>query len=60
MTKSESFELDRRAKEAVASSEFDQLDVSKIVSDLELIEAAEGGGYWFVYKYRVILPDHLR
>jgi len=60
MTKSESPELDRRAREAVASSEFDQLDVSKIVSDLELIEAAEGGGYWFVYKYRVILPDHLR
>ena len=60
MTNSESPELDRRAKAAVATSEFDQLDVSKIVSDLELTEAAEGGGYWFVYKYRVILPDHLR
>ena len=60
MTQSESPELDRRANAAVASSEFDQLDVSKIVSDLELKEAAEGGGYWFVYKYRVILPDHLR
>ncbi len=60
MTKSESPELDRRAIEAVASMEFDALDVSKIVSDLELTEAAEGGGYWLVYKYRVLLPDHLR
>ena len=60
MTKSESPELDRRARVTVATMEFDPLDVSKIVSNLELTEAAEGGGYWFVYKYRVLLPDHLR
>ena len=60
MTNSESHELDRRAREAVASMEFDPLDVSKIVSELDLTEAAEGGGYWFVFKYRVLLPDHLR
>jgi hypothetical protein len=39
---------------------FDQLDVSKIVADLALETAAEGGGYWFVFKYKVILPDHLK
>jgi len=60
MTKSASPELDRRAEAAVKSMRFDQLDVSKIVAELELKQAAEGGGYWFVFKYRVLLPEHLR
>lgn len=60
MTRSESPELNRRAELTVQSMQFDQLDVSEIVATLELQPAAEGGGYWFVYKYRVILPDHLR
>ncbi|MGH8015588.1 MAG: hypothetical protein ACREBV_05310, partial [Candidatus Zixiibacteriota bacterium] len=60
MTRSTSPELDRRAEQTVKSMRFDQLDVSKIVAELELEPAAEGGGYWFVYKYRVLLPDQLR
>lgn len=60
MTFSTSPELDTRAEQAVKSMRFDQLDVSKIVAELELEPAAEGGGYWFVFKYRVLLPDHLR
>jgi len=60
MTHSTSPELDRRADLTVKSLRFDQLDVSKIVAELELEQAAEGGGYWFVFKYRVILPEHLR
>jgi tetratricopeptide (TPR) repeat protein len=60
MTHSASPELDNRADISVKSMRFDQLDVSKIVADLSLEPAAEGGGYWFVYKYKVILPDHLR
>lgn len=60
MTHSTSPELDRRAERTVKTLRFDQLDVSKIVAELELEPAAEGGGYWFVFKYRVFLPDHLR
>jgi TonB family protein len=60
MTRSTSPELDNRAELAVKSMRFDQLDVSKVVAELELEPAAEGGGYWFVFIYRVILPDHLR
>ncbi len=60
MTHSGSPELDNRAEITLKSMRFDQLDVSAKVAELELQPAAEGGGYWFVYKYRVILPDHLR
>jgi len=60
MTNSTSPELDRRAELSIKSMRFDQLDVSQIVADLELQPAAEGGGYWFVFKYRVLLPDQLK
>ncbi len=60
MTNSTSPELDRRAERTVKTLRFDQLDVSKIVAELELEPASEGGGYWFVFKYRVFLPEHLR
>ena len=60
MTHSPSPELDNRAELSVKSMRFDQLDVSKIVADNSLEPAPEGGGYWFVYKYKVIRPDHLR
>jgi len=42
-------EIDRRAKEAVASTTFD-------VSQLR----PEEQGAWFLYKYRVTLPGHLK
>ncbi len=60
MTNSPSPELDNRAKITVKSMRFDPLDVSKIVADHSLEPSPEGGGYWFVYKYRVILPEHLK
>ncbi len=60
MSHSPSPELDRRAELTVKTLRFDQLDVSKIVAELELEPAAEGGGYWFVFKYRVFLPDQLK
>ncbi|MFQ6007466.1 MAG: tetratricopeptide repeat protein [Candidatus Zixiibacteriota bacterium] len=48
-THSGSDELDRRATETIASMTFD-------VSQLSL----EQQGLWFVYKYRVTLPEELR
>ncbi len=60
MSHSTSPELDRRAELTVKSLRFDQLDVSKVVAELELEPAAEGGGYWFVFKYRVTVPVHVK
>lgn len=48
-THSGSEELDRRAEETVASTIF---DVSQLRPDQQ--------GAWFVYKFRVTLPEHLR
>ncbi|MEA3296473.1 MAG: tetratricopeptide repeat protein [candidate division Zixibacteria bacterium] len=49
MIKSESEEINRRAEEAVASMTFDP---SQLREELQ--------NRWLVYKYRVVLPDHLR
>lgn len=53
-------EINERASRTVASMTFDPLEVSTLAAKLGLPTAEDGGGYWFVYKYRVSKPDFLR
>lgn len=53
-------EIDERAKLAVGSMTFDALMISNKVVDSGTSESDDGRGYWFVYEYRVVKPEHLR
>jgi hypothetical protein len=53
-------EINIRAERTVASMTFDPVEVSNLVSTLNLPESSDGRGYWFVYKYLVEKPEFLR
>jgi len=52
-------EIDERASITVGSMTFDAIEVSNRLVDAGLSETG-AEEYWFVYMYRVIMPEHLR
>ena len=52
-------EINERASQTVASMTFDPLSVSNKVVQNNLT-SDETGGYWFVYKYTIDVPDYLK
>ena len=57
--RSENEEINTRASNTVASMWFDPLEISNRVVQYNL--APDGsGGYWFVYKYLIQVPDYLK
>ena len=57
--RSENEEINTRASNTVASMWFDPLEISNRVVQYNLAPD-ESGGYWFVYKYLIQVPDYLR
>lgn len=57
--RSENEEINERVSRTVATMTFDPLYISTKVVDYNLIPD-ESGGYWFVYKYLVTVPNFLR
>ena len=53
-------EINVRAERTVASMTFDPTSTSTLISTLNLPEARDGRGYWFVFKYVVEKPEFLR
>lgn len=57
--RSENEEINTRVSRTVASMWFDPLEISNKVVDNNL-SPDESGGYWFVYKYLVEVPEYLK
>jgi len=57
--RSENEEINTRVSRTVASMWFDPLEISNKVVDNNM-NPDESGGYWFVYKYLVEVPEYLK
>lgn len=53
-------ELNARVSRSVASMTFDAIEASRIIDRLGLPPDPSGQGHWFLYKYQVDKPEHLR
>jgi TPR repeat protein len=53
-------ELNTRASRTVASMTFDPIETSRLVDLVGQPPDPSGQGHWFLFKYRVDKPEHLR
>jgi len=53
-------ELNARASRTIASMTFDAIETSRLVDLIGQPPDPSGQGHWFLYKYQVDKPEHLR